>query len=81
MRKPSSFESARREELDRGLRLLRRGADPARVLDEMSRRLMNKLIHAPTKALRDVSGDRDTLLSLFAALTSGGPDQQTSSTI
>ena len=40
------------KELDRALRLLRRGEDPACVLDELSRRLMNKLIHAPTKALR-----------------------------
>jgi glutamyl-tRNA reductase len=53
MRGPSSIESARDEELDRALRLLRRGVDPARILDELSRRLMNKLIHAPTKALRE----------------------------
>src|SRR6267378_590148 len=53
MREPSSIESARDEELDRALRLLRRGVDPARILDELSRRLMNKLIHAPTKALRE----------------------------
>jgi len=33
------------------LRVLRRGEDPARVLEELSRRLMNKLIHEPTKAL------------------------------
>jgi glutamyl-tRNA reductase len=53
VREPSSIESARDEELDRALRLLRRGVDPARILDELSRRLMNKLIHAPTKALRE----------------------------
>lgn len=29
-----------------------RGADPARIFDALSRRLMNKLIHAPIKALR-----------------------------
>ena len=45
----------RQSELDRALRLLRRGAHPARVLEELSRRLMNKLIHAPTKALRDAA--------------------------
>jgi glutamyl-tRNA reductase len=37
------------------LRLLRRGEDPVRVLEELSRRLMNKLIHAPTKTLRDAA--------------------------
>ena len=44
-------ENAREAELERALRLLRRGDDPSRILDEMSRRLMNKLLHAPTKAL------------------------------
>jgi len=39
------------EELDRALRLLERGREPAGVLEELSRRLMNKLLHAPTKAL------------------------------
>ena len=47
-----SIENARGHELERALRLLRRGQDPARILDQLSRRLMNKLIHAPTKALR-----------------------------
>jgi hypothetical protein len=55
MRKPISIERARDEELDRALRRLRRGEEPARVLDEFSRRLTNKLMHAPTKALRDVT--------------------------
>ena len=52
MRNPRAVDDTRRQELDRALRLLRRGEDPARVLDELSRRLMNKLVHAPTKALR-----------------------------
>ena len=52
MRNPRSVDGTRRHELDRALRLLRRGEDPARLLDELSRRLMNKLIHAPTKVLR-----------------------------
>jgi glutamyl-tRNA reductase len=52
MRKPRSVDGTRRHELERALRRLRRGADPARVLEELSRRLMNKLIHAPTKGLR-----------------------------
>lgn len=54
MRVPHSADRARSAELERALRLLRHGAEPARILDELSRRLMNKLIHAPIKALRDV---------------------------
>ena len=52
MRNPRPVDGTRRRELDRAITLLRRGEDPARVLGELSRRLMNKLIHAPTKALR-----------------------------
>src|SRR5262249_43912173 len=52
---PDTTETARREELDRALRLLERGRDPEVVLEELSRRLMNKLLHAPTKALLDES--------------------------
>jgi len=44
-------EAARRVELERALRLLERGIEPVRVLEDMSRRLTNKLLHAPTKAL------------------------------
>ena len=48
-----SIDSTREEELYRALRLLRRGEDPARIIDELSRRLTNKLMHAPTKALHE----------------------------
>jgi glutamyl-tRNA reductase len=53
MRKPPSIESTRHEELRRALRLLRHGEDPARILDELSRRLTNKPLHAPTSALHE----------------------------
>jgi len=45
-RESPSAESARRAELERALRALRRGIDPVRVTEELSRRLANKLIHA-----------------------------------
>lgn len=48
---PSSAEAARRAELERALRRLRCGDAPSQVLEEMARRLVNKLLHAPTKAL------------------------------
>jgi glutamyl-tRNA reductase len=52
MRNPRSVDGTRHRELNRALRLLRRGEDAARVLEELSRRLMNKLIHASTEALK-----------------------------
>lgn len=48
-------DRVRDAELERALRLLRRGENPARILEELSRRLMNKLIHAPTVALREAA--------------------------
>ena len=47
---PAISESMRAD-VERALRQLRRGADPARVVDELSRRLTNKLLHAPLRAL------------------------------
>lgn len=49
----AAVEAARRAELERALRRLRCGEPPARVLEELARRLANKLLHAPTKALLD----------------------------
>ncbi len=45
-------EEARREEVQHALRSLERGGDPARVMEELSRALTNKLLHAPTEALK-----------------------------
>jgi len=44
-------ETVRRVELERALGLLERGIEPAQVIEDMSRRLTNKLLHAPTRAL------------------------------
>jgi glutamyl-tRNA reductase len=46
-------DAARREELERALKALQRGEDPARVLEELSRALTNKLMHGPTQALSE----------------------------
>ena len=48
---PSKASPPEAVELERALRLLERGIEPALVFEDMSRRLMNKLLHAPTKAL------------------------------
>jgi glutamyl-tRNA reductase len=45
-------EELRRYELERALRALARGDDPAAVLDALSQGLTNKLLHAPTQALK-----------------------------
>ena len=46
-----SPEEARRVELERALRLLRNGRAPGQVIETLSRRLTNKLLHAPTKLI------------------------------
>jgi glutamyl-tRNA reductase len=63
-------EQARRQELERALRLLQRGDDPAGVLEALSQGLTNKLLHAPTQALNEAAGDEgralaETLSRLF----------------
>ena len=45
-------ESYRQLELERALRLLARGDDPAGVLDALSTGLMNKFLHHPTQLLQ-----------------------------
>jgi glutamyl-tRNA reductase len=48
----SHAEEARRRELERALKALARGEDPAAVLESLSQSLTNKLLHAPTQALK-----------------------------
>ena len=62
-------DDARREELERALRLLARGEPPDKVLEALSHGLVNKLMHAPTQALHDAAGDeRRALAELLARL-------------
>jgi glutamyl-tRNA reductase len=62
-------EDARRHEVERALRLLARGDDPKQVLEALSQGLTNKLMHAPTQALNEASGDdRRTLAETLARL-------------
>jgi len=62
-------EGARRHELERAHRRLARGEDPAQVLEVLSQGLTNKLIHAPTQALNEASGEeRRALLETIARL-------------
>jgi glutamyl-tRNA reductase len=62
-------EDARRLEVERALRLLARGDDPKQVVETLSQGLTNKLMHAPTQALNEASGEeRRTLAETIARL-------------
>jgi glutamyl-tRNA reductase len=67
-------EGARRQELERALKLLARGDDPRQVLESLSQGLTNKLMHAPTQALNEAAGEeRRTLAETLARLFRLGP--------
>jgi glutamyl-tRNA reductase len=62
-------ESARRHEVERAMRMLARGDDPASVLEALSQGLANKLMHAPTQALNEAAGEeRHALAASIARL-------------
>jgi glutamyl-tRNA reductase len=62
-------EDARRHEVERALKLLARGEDPKQVLEALSQGLTNKLMHAPTQALNEATGEeRRTLAETLARL-------------
>jgi glutamyl-tRNA reductase len=63
-------DEIRQEQLAQALRKLEQGDDAAAVLSELSERLTNKLIHAPTEALRQAgeADDKTSLLLLSQAL-------------
>jgi glutamyl-tRNA reductase len=62
-------DEARREELERALRMLARGDAPAQVLEALSQSLTNKLLHPPTQALNEAEGDeRRALAELLARI-------------
>jgi glutamyl-tRNA reductase len=47
-------DSARREEVQRAIKALERGEDPARVVEALSQALTNKLMHGPTQTLSEM---------------------------
>jgi glutamyl-tRNA reductase len=56
-------DDARRDELERALKALARGEDPASVLEALSQGLVNKLMHAPTQALNEAAGEERRALA------------------
>ncbi|MFZ5558895.1 MAG: glutamyl-tRNA reductase [Pseudomonadota bacterium] len=62
-------ERNRRHEVERALKALAKGEDPAQVIEALSRGLTNKLLHAPSHALSHASGlDKDQLADLINRL-------------
>ena len=62
--------SWQQDEVQRAVQLLQQGQPAEALLNELAHRLTNKLLHAPTEALRQAgeSGDRETLAILSQAL-------------
>ncbi len=63
-------EALKDELLSRSLQALANGTDPEKVLKELSNKLTNKLIHAPTQAMQEAArnGDERTLDTLRQSL-------------
>jgi glutamyl-tRNA reductase len=62
-------ERIRRHELNRALRLLSKGDDPEKVLEQLSRGLSNKFLHLPIQTLQQASNEeREALLNLLRRL-------------
>jgi glutamyl-tRNA reductase len=60
-------EAARDQTLDQARRMLAAGHDPAQVLEYVAGTLTNRLLHAPSAALRDAAEGGDATLATAAA--------------
>ena len=69
-------ETERDALLDKSLRRLAAGDDPEKVLGQLANALTNKLLHQPTKVIRDAAGRKDAeVLALARELL--GPNDNT----
>jgi glutamyl-tRNA reductase len=69
-------ERMRRHELERAARMLAKGDDPERVLEQLSHSLTNKFLHAPTHALNSAEAkDRDVLVAALTRLYEINPPE------
>jgi len=57
----------RRHEVEHAMKLLARGEAPEKVLEQLSHRLTNKLLHAPTQTLNSAEGGDRSELQLAAS--------------
>ena len=62
-----SAERMRRHEVEHAMKLLAKGEAPEKVLEHLSHRLTNKLLHAPTQALNLAEGHERTELQSAAS--------------
>jgi glutamyl-tRNA reductase len=69
-------ERMRRHELERAARMLAKGDDPEKVLEQLSHSLTNKFLHAPTHALNSAeAADRDALVAALTRLYEINPPE------
>lgn len=62
-------EEFRQHELGRAHKLLAKGEDPAKVLELLSRGLINKFLHLPSSVLNQATdGEREQLIELVNRL-------------
>jgi len=66
-----------RELTDRALRRLQAGQDPAEVLQQMANTLTNKILHLPSKRLREAAEERDyAVLKAADRIFRGGEEEE-----
>jgi len=66
-----------RELTDRALRRIQAGQDPAEVLQQMATTLTNKILHLPSKRLREAAEERDyAVLKAADRIFRGGGDEE-----
>ena len=61
-------ERMRRHEMEHALKLLGKGENPEAVLEQLSQRLTNKYLHAPTQALNQAENRREEMQALVTRL-------------
>ncbi len=61
-------ERMRRHEVEHALKLLGKGEPPEAVLEQLSQRLTNKYLHAPTQALNQAENRREEMQNLVTRL-------------
>lgn len=59
-------DTVREQELAKALAALQKGDDPAAVMEKLSRQLMNKMLHAPTIAMKKTAAAGETEKLLWA---------------
>ena len=59
-------ERMRRHEMEHALKLLAKGGNPEKVMEQLSLRLTNKFLHAPTQALNLAEGEERSQLQAAA---------------